>query len=292
MMASKKGASPAILIIVLLLMIVVLGGVGLAWKTEYLDKWLPPAVKEMLGKVEEEAGEEAEGKPEEKPKPSELVSLDKTWNKHINYPLEFSMKVPKKFMHSYGACKWDGSSYRPKMDWVPTKVFEDIENGIKYITSEYYYELTGETVEDGIHYYSKCNKVTNTLTRIKDEYLSDDRGHYQQAWKIFVKDVENDAELEEFIKARYGWGCGLGEKKPTTQEGIYDVGVKAPEAESLEEAEEKGCLINYMTVLKYFPAKNKAISWDLGQAYTFYKSQTGYDNAYDDEMVESFKFLE
>jgi len=50
-----------------------------------------------------------------------------------------------------------------------------------------------------------------------------------------------------------------------------------------------------MTVLRYFPAKNKVVSWHLGQAPTFYKTLGGVGQEeiiYDTEMAESFRFLE
>ncbi len=58
-MGSRKGFTPVVLIAVLALVIAVGGvGIGLAWKTEYFDKWLPVNIKEMFGRGE---------KPEEEP---------------------------------------------------------------------------------------------------------------------------------------------------------------------------------------------------------------------------------
>ena len=76
-MVSRKGFTPVVLIAVLALVIAVGGvGIGLAWKTDYLDKWLPANIKEMFGRgekpeeePEEEPAEESEEAPEEKPKP-------------------------------------------------------------------------------------------------------------------------------------------------------------------------------------------------------------------------------
>lgn len=295
----KKGFIPIILIAALAFVIAVGGvGIGLTWRTDYLDKILPPNIKEMFGR-----GEKPEEKPGGKPEElsacggtaSSLESLDETWNKYTDCALGFSIKVPKKMSAFYGSCEWKTDSYRPKEALVPVKIFEDNDNGVVYITSEYYHELAGETVKGGVHYYSKCDKVLNSLERIKSELRSGERGHYQQAWDIVVKDVANDSELDAFIKERYGWGCSLGEKTPAKQEGVYSLGIASPEGVGgIEEAFEKGCLVNYMTVLKYFPAKNKVVSWHIGQAYTFSKTLGTEleDVIYDEAMVESFEFLE
>jgi len=49
----KRGFIPVVLIAVLALVIAVGGvGVGLAWKTDILDRWLPAGVAEFLGKWE------------------------------------------------------------------------------------------------------------------------------------------------------------------------------------------------------------------------------------------------
>lgn len=223
------------------------------------------------------------------PKESELTSIDATWNKYTNYQLGFSIKAPKEMLQNHGSCKWneeDGDhSYRPDPALVPVKIYEDTQNSTVYIASEYYYELAGETIENYVSYYSECNKVPNSLERVRTE-LRAERGHYQQAWDIIVKEVTNDSQLESFIKERYDSGCGLGEKTPGDQEGVFNVGI--------EGTIETGCIVNYMTVLRYYPPKNKVVSWHLGQAPTFYKTLGGAgqeDIIYDQEMAESFRFL-
>lgn len=180
--------------------------------------------------------------------------------------------------HNYGAeCEEEVDSYRPKGGIVPVKIFEG-EN--IYISSEYFYELGGETVRDNKHYFSQCDKVINSLANLRDN------GYFQQqSWKFVVRDVSNDAELESFIRERYGNGCQLGDKNPSNQPGVFDVSIQG-DGRELEETE---CPLNYMTVLKYHPEKNKAVSWNLGQAFTFVEDES-YQNVYDQEMVDSFKF--
>ena len=204
-----------------------------------------------------------------------LTSLDQIWDLYTNNKYGFSIKVPKKMFHSYGLmCEWKTDSYRPKTGLVPVKIFEDKSI---FITSEYFYELTGETVKDNKHYYSGCEKIINSIANLKDN-----RYYQQQSWELIIKDIYNDNELEKFIQERYGSGCQLGSKISSAQEGVYDIAIK----KDGKDFEESNCPINYITVLKYYPEKNKVISWHRGQVYTF----MGDGGEYDQEMVDSFKF--
>ena len=180
--------------------------------------------------------------------------------------------------HGYGSeCEWKTDSYRPKGGIVPVKIFED-EN--IYISSEYFYELTGETIRNNIHYYSDCDKITNSLT-----YLRNDKYFQQQSWKFIIRHIGNENELENLIKELYGSGCKLGSKQPSSQSGVFDVSIQGDN----KDLEETKCPLNYMTVLKYYPEKNIAISWNLGQAVTFISDESS-QNVYDQKMVDSFKF--
>ncbi|MBU4380953.1 hypothetical protein L6255_03475 [Candidatus Parcubacteria bacterium] len=209
---------------------------------------------------------------------SSLTSIDQTWDLYTNHKYGFSIKVPKKMFHGYGSmCEWKTDSYRPKGGIVPVKIFED-EN--VYISSEYFYELTGETVKNSIHYYSGCDKVINSLS-----YLKDDKYFQQQSWEFVIRDISNDIELENFIKEHYGSGCKLGSQNPSNQSDVFDISIQG-DGKDLEETK---CPLNYMTVLKYYPEKNIAVSWHLGQATTFVADES-YQNVYDQKMVESFKF--
>lgn len=221
---------------------------------------------------------------EEKNKSREITqetvsSIDQTWDLYTNNKYGFSIKVPKETYHSFGSmCSWKGDSYRPAGGTVPVEIFED---GDTYISTEYFYELTGATTtEGGTHNFSGCNKVINSII-----ILNDEKYFQQQGWKIINKTIKSDTELESFIQERYGSGCKLGSKNPSTQEGVFDITVQGDGKDIAETA----CPLNYVTVLKYYPAKNKAVSWDLGQAATFYES-AHFTNVYDQEMVASFRF--
>jgi hypothetical protein len=205
---------------------------------------------------------------------------------YTNENLGFSIKIPEKIMHPNGFCKWveDEQSYRPEPAPVPVRVFEDGNN--VYISTEYFYQLAGQTVENDRAKFSECNKITNSL-----EALNNEDYWQQQDWKITVAAISNDEELESFIKNKYGTGCMLGEKMPSDQEGVYDVSVNTG-SENMQQAVENDCLINYISVLKYYPAANKVVQWDLGQAPRFYKIEGYPYAAFDQEMKDSFRFIE
>lgn len=271
---SRKGFTPVILIAVLALIIAVGGvGIGLAWKTSYLDKWLPLNVKGMFGrgeKPEEEPGEE----PEEEPEPakaSELKSLDGTWNLYTNYQLGFSIKVPKKVALFY-------TSQGDELFLV--KIFEDTDNNAVFIDTEYFYSIKGQ-------------KKLNSLEWLKTEYAEGGAGG--ESWKIVVDEgVASDAELDTFIKEHYGSKCGLGKKKATGQKGVYDVEIKAEDG-GLSAGVAPECFINVWYVIKYSPIRGKVARWFIGNMGAIFVSSVqspGTAIEYDNEMIESFRFLE
>ncbi|MFH0864021.1 MAG: hypothetical protein V1858_02960 [Candidatus Gottesmanbacteria bacterium] len=211
-----------------------------------------------------------------------LISIDNTWNKYTNSVLGFSHKVLKNMIEPYGLCPFSDTngdhSYRPKPSSVPVKIFEE---GINvYIASEYFYKLTGETNENGRSFFSGCDKITNSVSLIKDM-----KNYFSPAWRIVVKNIANDSELDQFLKDRYGVGCSLGEKKPAKQNGVFDIHIKG---DGLDLGETK-CPINYITVVKYYPEKQKVAAWDIGQSCSF-TTDLNYQNCLDQEMTDSFTF--
>jgi hypothetical protein len=89
-----------------------------------------------------------------------------------------------------------------------------------------------------------------------------------------------------FTKSRYGAGCSLGEKAASGQDGVYDVRIQG-DGKNLSETL---CPLNYATVVKYYPAGNRVIALNLDQGPTF-AADTAYSMTYDQEMVDSFRFL-
>ncbi len=208
-------------------------------------------------------------------KTSELTSLDETWNLYTNHKLGFSIKVPKEILHEYGTCQWKDDSYRSVAEFVPVEVFE----GDKiYISTEYYYELTGRTLKpEGGATFSGCHKITNTLALLEDR-----ENFYQRKWGILIETIKDKEELDEFVSEQYGSGCVcvLDEKKFSEEKGIYDITVTG---------EPPACFINYASALKYSSQKNKVAYWGRGQDVTFWGDKN-YTVVYDREMVDSFRF--
>jgi len=209
-----------------------------------------------------------------------VTSVDAVWDRYTNYDHGFSIKIPRQFYHYNGAdCTWDGDSFRPAGGLVPTEVFESPDR--IYISSRYFYHLAGETVQDFVHYYSQCDQVTNSVA-----VLQSNQYYEQQKWIFEWRDnVNNNADLEAFLRDRYGSGCSLGTQDPTDQPGVFDVKIQG---DGLDLGSTL-CPLNYATIVRYYPAEHKVVAWDLGQAITF-AADSDWMNTYDQEMVDSFRF--
>lgn len=211
-----------------------------------------------------------------------FISLDEAWNKYDDPIAGFSLKVPKLMIEPYASCKYVDTagdhSYRPQEGPVPVKFF--LDKGVVYLAAEYTYKLGGETKDaSGRTYYSKCDKTPNSVI-----ILADRENYHSPAWEISIKTINSDIELEQFLKNRYGEGCKLGEKKPFTQEGVFDIQILG---DGLDLGETK-CPINYMTKVLYYPAGKKVAAWNIGQACGF--AYPDFDNCKDSEMTNSFRF--
>ncbi len=215
------------------------------------------------------------------PTPS-LVSLDANFNKYTNPFVGFSIKVPKQKAEFYGQCEYVNTngdhSYRPKTALVPVKVFED--NNLFFIAGEYSYKLTGETKVSGTSYFSGCDKTVNTISILKSNMTEGNHA----PWAIEVKNVADDKALDSFLKERYGSGCSVGEKKTTGQSGVFDVLIKGDG----KEMPDSKCFVNYITEVRYYPAKKIVAAWDIGQACAMANDLK--NTCVDQEMTDSFLF--
>jgi hypothetical protein len=212
----------------------------------------------------------------------ELLSIDSSFNRYINHDMGFQIDIPKQAYYSLGSCTYTTAegdhSYRPVEAAVPTKVI--VEGGVAYITSEYFYRLTGETRENNKSYFSGCEKIVTTIAELanKDTFET-------SQWKINVKTAATDAAVDTIIKQAYGSGCAIGAKTATTDTGTVSITISG---DGLDLDTTK-CPINYMTALFYNESKGKFAYWNLGQASSFYKQ--GMTDGYDTGMKDSFKFL-
>jgi hypothetical protein len=212
---------------------------------------------------------------------SKITHLDGTWNQFTDQRLGFSIRFPNQMATFRGSCVWNEQqgSYRPEPALVPVKIFEDVD--AVFIAAQHYFELAGERAAGGVSYYDECNLIANSL-----ELLRDPDNRNEPFWKLVVKEIRDDGELDHFIKARYGSGCSLGEQIPSSQDGVYDVKIVS-DGKDLAQTQ---CPLNFMTVVKYFPAADKLIAWDRGQSY-YFPADVDYSLTCDDEMTASFRFL-
>ena len=209
-----------------------------------------------------------------------LKSIDKTWNRYTSLVYGFTIKVPKTAWFSYAKCAYTTAngdhSYRPKGGYEPVQVFAD--GADRYITQAYYYQLTGQTKQNGISYFSGCVKKTNSITLLKKK-----NNFYEADWKISVRSVKNDNALSSLIKKVYGSSC-TWKKTKSDQAGVYNVSIIV-DGKPLDQT---SCPVNFAVAIKYYPAKHKVAYWDLGQSVTFWNKKANKD--YDTAMVKSFRF--
>jgi len=214
-------------------------------------------------------------------KASEIIDLDETWNLFLSHELGFSIKFPKEMAAMVGSCYWneEQESYRLEMAFRPVGIFEDAD--AVYIAPQHYFELAGERVDGGKHYYDECNQITNSLELLREEREMS----MVQFWQLVVEEIHDEDELDSFIKARYFSGCSLGEQSASNQDGVYDVQIQG-DGLGLDGT----CPMNYGYKVKYFPSGGRVIAWNTGQAPTFL-SAVDWSAGYDFEMIESFQFL-
>jgi hypothetical protein len=209
------------------------------------------------------------------PQGDKITSIDNTWNLYTNYDNGFSIKVPKV------AAEYGGKCVDGKMDveTVPVKIFKDTLGA--YITFEYFYEYPTD---------NNCQKITNSFSIIDQRanlWKTNPQNHLfvPSNWHIVTAKVENDSELENFIKVNWGSGCKLGEKTLNSS-GVYDVKVQG---DGLDLSETK-CPINFVLALKYSSELKKVATWGVGQSVVF--SANNFQTTYDQEIIGSFKFTQ
>ncbi len=213
------------------------------------------------------------------------------WKTYTSAELGFSIKYPEMV---YGLYKCSND----KPFWVPLKVFEDKENGIVYITQEYYYDdWNSETqINTGI-----CEKITYYLGLLQNEWrenVSWDDSYFLQAektylgWGILVKNIKNETELNKFINDNYGSDCFISDKLSWKKSGIYEINIGG---KYNEEGINPKCPLHYAYKVLYAPKKNKLVSIKLGQECTFAtitdpKRPSWSYKCYEEEMLDSFEF--
>jgi len=252
-------------LVIVIILVIIVGG-GALWYSRRPEKpYQPPEIEKLEKKT------------------PELIFLDATWDRYINYRLGFSMKIPTK-IPGLNRCK--NPEGTEKQFFVPIKIFEDNSNNIVYITQEYYYD---DWVLQVFNEAGECKKFICSLEFIKN-------WHRCWEWDILIRNISSDTDLDKFIKENYGPGCFAGDKKLWKQDGVYEITIKG------EDWDKKGtdlgnttCPWNHAYKLLYEPKKGKIMSVNLGQECSFYNEESPESESYqcyDKDMIESFRFLE
>ena len=268
-------------ILIIVILIFIASGIILSYS---LNK------KEPVSVSQKEDFEKEEIQKKENIAPIVSTPPEEKWETYTNSELGFSIKYPEMV---YGIYRCSPK----KPFWVPLKVFEDNENGIVYITEEYCYEEKYDRELD--KYIGPCEKIINSLESLKSQRetvmnVNDKVSLNCNPFltKVFIiKNIKNDAELNEFIKDNYGKGCFAGNKKLWKQSGVYEIKVKGEDWGPKTNLGNTTCPCNYTYKILYAPEKNKLMSVNLGQECQFGTDHNSEDyKCYDYAMINSFQF--
>lgn len=204
------------------------------------------------------------------------------WETYTNSELGFLIKYPQMV---YGVYRCE--PYKPF--YVPLKVFEDNKNGIVYITEEYYYDNWDNETQSNTGHCKKITYSLDSLTKAREVY-----GNPFLSRVFVVKNIENDAELNKYIKTVYGSGCFIENKSPwEPQKGVYEISIKGEDWNKITDPENTTCRLPMsLLVLLYEPTKGKFMSVNMGQecGFTTDYSNSEFYKCYDEEMINSFRF--
>jgi len=205
-----------------------------------------------------------------------IIVPEEKWETFESNDLGFSIKYPQMIYNEAYSC----SPKEPR--YVPLKVFEDKENGIAYITAEFYYDAPHNSDE-----LEPCEKIAVTL-----ESLRAGGGFYPRAVK--ARHISNDTDLNKFIKDNYFSRCSLESKELwKQQDGVYEIKLNGFKDANGNDTDlgSSVCPVNYEYKILYSPEKNKAMSINLGQECGFGTDPNAESyKCYDEEMIDSFRF--
>ncbi len=223
--------------------------------------------------------------------PPPIPAPPEVWKTYASAELGFSIKYPE-MVYGVNRCESKNQFY------VPLKVFEDKENGIVYITEEYYYDAPydGELNK----FTGPCEKIINSLELLQKEKKEMQKGEFSLWWKPFLgwaistRNIKNEDELNKFIKDNYIFECFMESKSPWQQQaGVYEIKLNGFKDANGNDTDlgNAVCPVNYTYKILYIPKNSKVMSVKLGQECSF---TTNYDvenyKCYDEEMIDSFEF--
>ena len=188
----------------------------------------------------------------------ESGTIDESMFLYTDTVLGFSLRLPKRVYAG------------PTLPSVEVSVFEDHEHQRDFVAvKEWDKNVEGNSMQK------------TTLKHLQESDYPPGR------WEILSRPIQNDGELQTFIKERYGKDCRVGEKLPTKQAGTWDVKIGG-----FTMPEDGDCFVNYATVIRYSPSRQQVIFWNMGQDVNFVAGMTPDSRVYDDDIVDSFRFLQ
>lgn len=99
--------------------------------------------------------------------------------------------------------------------------------------------------------------------------------------------VQSEEDLTKFIKEKYGQTCELAEVLyDEPGDGLYTVNIL------MDDSLGEGCWVNWITLLKYSPEKQKAVAIDLGQEPPMFEMGDSELIDYTRKTADSFKFID
>jgi hypothetical protein len=213
---------------------------------------------------------------------------DNEFYTYANAALGLSLKLPKTAVNQHGGCQYVGAyeAFTSQYSNAPIKVFDDTKAGMLHIGFETFYQLTGTKKENGSISYTDCKVVKNTpeLITAAMKTTPDMSG---AVWSINYKRIQNDAELEKFVKEMHGTTCKVKEKASFSKD-VFDIQIVNGDTNTDNAANK--CTLNYNYVMRYNPVKKVAINWNLGQSSALFRSYdrgTDMYQPYDDQVVKS-----
>lgn len=242
------------------------------------------------------------------PKETQKIESAIEWKNYKNTSAGFSFDYPS-ITYGYG-CKYhnDEKSFRPAGEpSVPVTIVEDITNERIILTVSEAHALTGTRIVHDpkepkgygdTYFFSKCEKVSLDPNKLLSGYYERDatvEAPIFASWQFKYQTIMNEKEIDSWIASKYGNQC-VGKKEDVGETGTYTIiPVQNPKVKQGSGGldDPSSCFINWDTEILYNPKKHLLVSWDPGQAQTFYSNPDAVvDFETDKRIIESFKFLE